>query len=109
MRDALDADRGPVTPTLRDWAADDDLWLRRAAVIAQVGRRDRTDLDLLVTAIEANLDDPTFWLRKAIGWALRDYARTDPAWVRGFVAVHDDRLSGLSKREALKRLGQRPE
>lgn len=104
VRDALALDPSSVTLVLAAWAGDDDLWLRRTAVIAQVGRREATDLDLLVLAVEANLDDTSFWLRKAIGWALRDYARTDPAWVRGFVAVHEGRLSGLSRREALRRL-----
>ncbi len=93
-----------VGPGLREWATDDDRWLRRTAVIAQVGAKDRTDLDLLSHAIESNLDDRDFFLRKAIGWALRQHARTDPDWVRAFVAAHDDRLSGLSRREALKHL-----
>ena len=53
----------------------------------------------------ANLDDRDFFLRKAIGWALREYAKTDPDWVRAFVAEHGDRLSPLSRREALKHLG----
>ena len=61
-------------------------------------------MDLLRHAIEANVDDRTFWLRKAIGWALRDYARTDPDWVRAEVDRLGDRLSGLSRREALKHL-----
>ena len=73
-------------------------------MICQVGRRADTDTDLLRHAIDANVDDPTFWLRKAIGWALRDYARTDPGWVRAEVLRHGDRLSGLSRREALKHL-----
>jgi 3-methyladenine DNA glycosylase AlkD len=93
-----------VAPVLREWATDDDRWLRRTAVIAQVGAKDRTDPDLLSHVIEANLDDRDFFLRKAIGWALRQHARTDPDWVRAFVAAHDDRLSGLSSREALKHL-----
>ena len=80
------------------WATDEDLWLRRTAVIAQLGHRDDTDLDLLVRALEANLDDRSFWLRKAIGWALRDYARTDPDWVRAYVASAGDRLSGCPAR-----------
>jgi 3-methyladenine DNA glycosylase AlkD len=93
-----------VGPVLREWAVDDDRWLRRTAVIAQLGAGDRTDLGLLAFAAEANLDDRDFFLRKAIGWALRQYARTDPDWVRAFVAAHDDRISGLSRREALKHL-----
>lgn len=96
-----------ATPVVRSWATDDDLWLRRTSVICQLGARDRTDLDLLRHAVEANLDDRSFWLRKAIGWALRQYARTDPDWVRDRVAEWDGRLSGLSRREALKHLGAR--
>ncbi|MFC4786522.1 DNA alkylation repair protein [Nocardioides sp. MAHUQ-72] len=91
-------------PVVRAWANADDLWLRRTAVICQLGRRDATDLDLLRHAVEANVDDTSFWLRKAIGWALRDLARTDPDWVRAEVDRLDGRLSGLSRREALKHL-----
>jgi 3-methyladenine DNA glycosylase AlkD len=93
-----------VRPTVAGWASDKDRSLRRTAVICQVGAKDRTDLPLLATAVEANLDDRDFFLRKAIGWALRQQARTDPDWVRDFVAAHDDRLSNLSRREALKHL-----
>ena len=66
--------------------------------------RSQVDTDLLRHAVEANLGDTSFWLRKAIGWALRDHARTDPDWVRAEVARLGDRLSGLSRREALKHL-----
>jgi 3-methyladenine DNA glycosylase AlkD len=54
--------------------------------------------------IEANLNDPEFFIRKAIGWALRQYARTDPAWVQSFVQRHWDELSPLSRKEALRNL-----
>lgn len=104
LRPALEAHPAELTPVLRDWATDEDLWVRRAAVICQVGRGDATDTDLLRHAIDANVDDPTFWLRKGVGWALRDYAKTDPAWVRAEVERHGQRLSGLSRREALKHL-----
>jgi 3-methyladenine DNA glycosylase AlkD len=90
---------------LREWALADDLWIRRTAVICQVGAKQETDVDLLRYSIEANVEDRTFWLRKAIGWALRDYARVDPGWVRAEVDRLDGRLSGLSRREALKHLG----
>ena len=95
---------GRVRPSVAAWATNEDRWLRRTAVICQVGAKDRTDVPLLTTAVEANLDDRDFFLRKAIGWALREHARTDPAWVRAFVDVHDGQLSGLSRREALKHL-----
>ena len=101
---ALAGHPADVAPVVRAWAIDDDLWLRRTAVICQVGRRAATDTDLLRHAVEANVDDRTFWLRKAVGWALRDYARADPAWVRAEVERLGDRLSGLSRREAVRHL-----
>jgi 3-methyladenine DNA glycosylase AlkD len=91
-----------VRPVLLTWAAGDDTWLRRAAIIGQLGRREQTDLELLTAAIEAAQGEREFFLRKAIGWALRDYARTDPDWVRSFAARHE--LSPLSRREALRHL-----
>ena len=94
-----------VRPVVHGWRSDDDRWLRRTSVICQVSAKERTDLGLLTDAIEANLEDKDFFLRKAIGWALRQHARTDPEWVRGFVAAHDDQLSGLSRRETLKHIG----
>jgi 3-methyladenine DNA glycosylase AlkD len=100
----LVADPPSATPVLRGWAVDDDLWLRRTSVLCQLARGSDTDLDLLTFAIERNLDDPSFWLRKAIGWALRQQARVDPLWVRAYVDSLGDRLSGLSRREATKHL-----
>jgi 3-methyladenine DNA glycosylase AlkD len=91
-----------IRPALLTWAHSDDRWLRRASVICQLGSRDRVDLDLLTVAIESSVGDSDFFLRKAIGWALRDYARTDPAWVRSFADTHQ--LSPLSRREALRHL-----
>jgi 3-methyladenine DNA glycosylase AlkD len=93
-----------VTPVVRGWATSDDLWLRRAAILSQLKARERTDTTLLRACVEPSLDDPSFWIRKAIGWALRQYARTDPAWVRAEVGRWGPRLSGLSRREALKHL-----
>jgi 3-methyladenine DNA glycosylase AlkD len=93
-----------MAPLMRQWAGEEDLWLRRTAIISQLTFKERTDVGLLGDTIEPNLDDRTFWIRKAIGWALRQYARTDPDWVRETVAAYGDRLSGLSRREALKHL-----
>jgi 3-methyladenine DNA glycosylase AlkD len=93
-----------TTPVMRAWATDSDRWLRRTAVICQLGAKDRTDVTLLAEVIDANLDDRDFFLRKAIGWALRQHAYVDPGWVRTFVADRSDRLSPLSRREALKHL-----
>jgi 3-methyladenine DNA glycosylase AlkD len=96
--------RSLARPVMESWAVDEDLWLRRSSVICQLKHGADTDLALLSYAIEANVDDTSFWLRKAIGWALRQYARTDPEWVRAEVDRLGDRLSGLSRREALKHL-----
>ena len=97
MRDVLLAHPDEVAPVIREWAVADDLWVRRTAIICQVGAKDRCDQALLAEAIEANLDGSTrttpavspygreFFIRKAIGWALRDHARTDPDWVVAFV------------------------
>ncbi len=87
---------------LRTWAHDSDSWIRRAAILSQVGAKQATDPDLLREVIEPNTADRTFWITKAIGWALRDYAYTDPAWVRAFVGEHE--LAPLSVREATKHL-----
>ena len=116
VRDLLLSHREEVAAIMRAWAVADDLWVRRSAIICQVGTRDRCDQGLLAAVVEDNLDGSTrttpprspygreFFVRKAIGWALRQHARVDPDWVRGFVAEHDARLSGLSRREALKHL-----
>jgi 3-methyladenine DNA glycosylase AlkD len=102
LRDLLLEHPAELRPVLRGWARSDDRWLRRSAVIAQLGAKERTDRALLAEVIEVNAADPEFFVRKAIGWALRDLAGTDPAWVRGFLAGHE--LSPLSRREAAKHL-----
>lgn len=93
-----------VRPLLLTWSVAPDRWLRRAAILAQLGARARTDVDLLTRVTDANAADREFFVRKAIGWALRDYARSDPAWVADFVAARADVLSSLSRREATKHL-----
>ena len=87
------------------WSRDETRWKRRGAILCQLKAGTRTDLDFLYACIEPSLDSREFFLRKAIGWALRQYARTDPAEVKRYVAAHEARLSGLSRREALKHIG----
>jgi 3-methyladenine DNA glycosylase AlkD len=98
--------REPIEPLIRSWSTDADLWRRRTSIICQVGAKADTDLDLLTSCILANTAETDFFLRKAIGWALRAYAWVDPAWVRTFLETYGDRLSGLSRREAAKNLGR---
>ena len=100
----LRSDPDGLRPVLESWSVSEDRWLRRTSVICQVGAKKLTDVDLLSAAVLANAGDRDFFLRKGIGWALRDYARTDPDWVRAFVATQADILSPLSQREALKHL-----
>lgn len=104
LADLLDAHPAELAVELRVWADDADFWIRRVAIISQLQRKGATDRALLADTIEPNIADPEFFIRKAIGWALRDLARTDPEWVRGFVDAHPA-LSPLSRREALKHLG----
>jgi 3-methyladenine DNA glycosylase AlkD len=92
-----------LTPVMHEWATDADLWKRRTSIICQLSFKEATDTKLLSTAIEANLGDRDFFIRKGIGWALRQFARTEPAWVRAFVDSHPE-LSPLSVREAVKHL-----
>jgi 3-methyladenine DNA glycosylase AlkD len=92
-----------MIPVMRTWSTDPDRWRRRVSIICQLGSKGATDLELLRDTIEANIADQDFFLRKAVGWALRQHARVDPAWVRAFVDSHPE-LSPLSRREALKHL-----
>jgi 3-methyladenine DNA glycosylase AlkD len=94
-----------IRPLMRRWSTDSNLWKRRVSIICQLAFKRETDLDLLYANIEPNLGDREFFIRKAIGWALRQYAWTDPQEVVRYVRAHDSRLSGLSRREALKNLG----
>jgi 3-methyladenine DNA glycosylase AlkD len=97
--------RASVEPVLAAWRTDPSMWRRRTPLIAQVGLKAETDADFLATSIEPNLDDREFFVRKGIGWGLRAYAWVNPDWVRAYVAKNSDRMSGLSRREALKNIG----
>jgi len=86
------------------WSSDENLWLRRTAILHQLRYGGRTDARRLFAYCVANADDPDFFIRKAIGWALRQYAYTDPQAVRSFLRAEQERLSPLSLREAGKHL-----
>ncbi|QJD82190.1 DNA alkylation repair protein [Cohnella herbarum] len=87
------------------WMKSDDFWLRRTAILYQLRYRERTDAEKLFEYIRQCKDDNEFFIRKAIGWALREYSKTDEASVRRFVA--ETSLSPLSTREALKFVSRR--
>jgi 3-methyladenine DNA glycosylase AlkD len=103
--DILVADRPAMTQAMLAWAKDDNIWIRRSAILCQMKAKARMDLDLLYACIEPSITSKEFFLRKAIGWVLRHYARTNPDEVRRYVAANDARMSSLSKREALKHIG----
>ncbi len=84
------------------WILDSNLWVARTAILHQLTYKESTDADRLFRYCTEQAGHPDFFIRKAIGWALRQYARTDPAAVAAFVARTE--LSGLSRREALKHL-----
>lgn len=89
------------------WSVDDNMWVRRASLLAHLHHKQQTNTHLLSELILRLAHEQEFFIRKAIGWVLRDYSYTDPAWVESFVTQHSDKLSGLSKREALKVINKR--
>ena len=97
-------DRLRMRPVLERWIEGPDLWLRRAAILCQHRHKDQTDEAMLFDFCLRRAHEKEFFIRKAIGWALREYAWTRPDAVRGFLLEHGDRLSGLSRREAAKHL-----
>jgi 3-methyladenine DNA glycosylase AlkD len=96
---------GEIWPVVDTWIVSEDMWLRRSALICQVGARERTDADRLFSFCSQRAFENEFFIRKAIGWALRQHARIDPESVARFVTDHRTELSGLSYREATKHIG----
>ncbi|CAN5674703.1 DNA alkylation repair protein [soil metagenome] len=106
---------GAIGPFLRErgglgvmdqWILSDNIWVARAALLSQLTAKEHTDVERLFAYCTQRASDTDFFIRKAIGWALRQHARTDPLAVRKFVAAHAEVLSPMSQREALKHLGE---
>lgn len=93
-----------VADAMDEWIGSDDMWMARVAIIHQLRFKERTDVDRLFRYCELQAGHSDFFIRKAIGWALRQFARTSPNTVRDFVDDHRHELSGLSIREATKHL-----
>lgn len=93
-----------VDALMEQWSVDDDFWLRRIAIDHQLGRKDQMKPELLAKIIKNNLDSDEFFIQKAIGWSLRDYSKTNPRWVRGFIEEHRGQMTPLSLREACRYL-----
>lgn len=91
-----------MKPKMLTWSESSDTWKRRSSIICQLDLKKGTDLKLLYACIEPSLASKEFFLQKAIGWALRQYAWTDPSEIKRYVKENRDRLAPLSRREALK-------
>ncbi len=98
------AHRAVMRPVLEAWVRDPCLWIRRAALVAHQKHRERTDEAQLFDHCLRLAPEKDFFIRKAIGWALREYGKARPERVLAFVEAHRGRFSGLTAREALKRL-----
>jgi 3-methyladenine DNA glycosylase AlkD len=92
-------------PVVDLWIDDEDMWLRRSTILCQIGAKQDTDTARLFGFCERRAFEEEFFIRKAIGWALREYAKTDPEAVAAFVLAQRARLSSLSYREATKHIG----
>ena len=86
------------------WSKDQDFWLRRIAIDHQLGRKEKTNTKLLEKIIVNNFGSKEFFVNKAIGWALRDYSKTNPKWVENFINRYQNQMNHLSIKEASKYL-----
>lgn len=94
-----------VWPVVDRWNGSEDMWLRRTSIICQIGAKERTDADRLFRFCESRMHEKEFFIRKAIGWALREYAKTDATAVARFATANREGMSRLSFREATKHIG----
>jgi 3-methyladenine DNA glycosylase AlkD len=94
------------TQTIETYSTHENFWLRRVALLYQLTYRDKTDQARLFRYCVTNAEEKEFFIRKAIGWALREYAKTNPGAVRAFLEKHRDKLSTLSIREASKHFAE---
>jgi 3-methyladenine DNA glycosylase AlkD len=92
-----------LAPSITDaWSKSDDIWLKRVSIIFQLSYKQNTDLELLERHILENAENNDLFIQKAIGWALREYSKTDYRWVLNFVIQNSTKLKASSKREAIK-------
>lgn len=93
-----------VNDLMLTWSKDNDFWVRRVAIEHQLLRKDKMNIELLEKILENNLNSSEFFINKAIGWALRDYSKTNPEWVREFIENHVSDMAPLSIKEGSKYL-----
>lgn len=93
-----------VSDLMLVWSKDDDFWVRRVAIEHQLLRKDKMNVELLNAILENNLGNSEFFINKVIGWALRDYSKTNPDWVKNFISKHHTEMATLSIKEGSKYL-----
>ena len=93
-----------VNKILLEWSLDENIWLRRIAIDHQLLRKEKTNTELLEKILKNNLGQAEFFINKSIGWALRDYSKTNPEWVRNFIEENRENMAKLSIKEASKYL-----
>lgn len=89
-----------VRRLMLEWSEDENIWLKRTAILHQITYKDKTDSEILKEIICICIGSDEFFINKAIGWALREYSKTNPAWVKKFIEKYKDALSSLSIKEA---------
>ena len=87
-----------------EWSKDSNIWLKRVAILYQLSLKEKVDKQVLESILVNNLGDSEFFINKAIGWALRDYSKFNPEWVREFLEKNKNDMVNLSLREASKYL-----
>ena len=97
-------DKPKLGEIILQWSLSDNIWLRRVAIDHQLLRKEKTDVHLMEKILLNNLDQTEFFINKAIGWALRDYSKTNPDWVASFIEKNKERMAELSIKEASKYL-----
>ena len=85
-----------------EWSKDSNIWLKRVAILYQLSLKDKVDKQVLDEILVNNLGDSEFFINKAVGWALRDYSKYNPEWVREFIKKNKENMANLSIREASK-------
>ncbi|ERK50256.1 DNA alkylation repair protein [Leptotrichia sp. oral taxon 879] len=93
-----------VNKILIEWSLDENIWLRRIAIDHQLLRKEKTNTELLEKILKNNLGQTEFFINKAIGWALRDYSKINPEWVKNFIEENKEKMAKLSIKEASKYL-----
>lgn len=91
-----------VDDLMLEWSKDEDFWIRRIAIDYQLGRKEKTNTELLEKILINNFGSDEFFINKAIGWALRDYSKTNPKWVKNFINRYESKMDKLSIKEASK-------